>query len=169
MATVNLHTTSIKGSESPYPLHPASLDDAIQLGLIVCHGGRPGEASTAFVPIQLSRLYLLNNIDTIAGDTCTVVGYGERRGVRGANLELQMLGSNGEVLLNLDILRSISYPSTAKPVDRTFSSPFTSCLEARHSYAKQSPSAPDLPSSQGERGEVSLMGHHDWASPLRGP
>lgn len=74
VATVVLHTTIIKGGESPYPLHPASLDGAIQLSLIACHGGRPSEASTAFVPIQLSRLYLSNNNDTIAGDTCTVVG-----------------------------------------------------------------------------------------------
>lgn len=125
VATVDLHTTSIKGAESPYPLHPASLDGAIQLGLIACHGGRPSEASTALVPVQLSRLYLSNDIDNIAGDTCTVVARGERRGIRGANLGLQMLGPNGEVLLNLDNLRCISYSSAAKPADRTFSSPFT--------------------------------------------
>ena len=125
VATIDLHTTSIKGGESPYPLHPASLDGAVQLGLIACHGGRPSKASTAFVPVQLSRLYLSNEIDTIAGDTCTVVAHGERRGLRGANLDLQMLGPNGEVLLNLDNLRCIGYSSAAKPVDRTFSSPFT--------------------------------------------
>lgn len=125
VATVDLYTTSIKGGESPYPLHPASLDGAIQLGLIACHGGQPSEASTAFVPILLSRLYLSNDIDNIAGDTCTVVARGERRGIRGANLELQMLGPNGEVLLNVDNLRCISYSSASKPADRTFSSPFT--------------------------------------------
>lgn len=50
---------------------------------------------------------------------------GERRGIRGTTLDLQMLGHNGDVLLNLDNLRCISYSSAAKPVDRTFSSPFT--------------------------------------------
>lgn len=103
-------------------MHPASLDGAIQLGLIACHGGRPNEASTAFVPVQLSHLHLANDI---AGDTCTVVARGERRGIRSAYLDLQMLGPNGEVLLKVDTLRCISYSSEAKPVDKTFSSPFT--------------------------------------------
>lgn len=127
-ATVALHTTTsesagaIKGGESSYALHPASLDGAIQLGLIACHGGRSKEASTAFVPVQLSSMYLANDI---AGDTCTVVAHGERRGMRAAYLDLQMLGPNGETLLNIDALRCVSYSSEAKPVDKTFSSPFT--------------------------------------------
>ena len=85
VATVALHPTAsagaIKGGESRYALHPASLDGAIQLGLIACHRGRPNEASTAFVPVQLSHLYLANDV---AGDTCTVVTRGERHGIRGA-------------------------------------------------------------------------------------
>ena len=126
VATVALHPTAtagaIKGGESRYVLPPASLDGAIQLGLIACHGGQPNEANTAFVPVQLSHLYLANDI---AGDTCTVVARGERRGIRAAYLDLQMLGPNGEVLLNVDILRCISYSSEAKSVDKTFSSPFS--------------------------------------------
>ena len=126
VATVALHPTAsvgaIKGGESRYALHPASLDGAIQLELIACHGGRPNEASTAFVPVQLSHLYLATGIE---GDTSTIVARGERRGIRGAYLDLQMLGPNGEVLLNVDTSRCISYSSEAKPVDKTFSSPFT--------------------------------------------
>ncbi|KAL8906783.1 MAG: hypothetical protein Q9171_006132 [Xanthocarpia ochracea] len=127
-ATVALHTTSfesegaVKGGESRYPLHPASLDGAIQLGLIACHGGRPKGASTAFVPVQLSSIYLANDI---AGDACTVIAHGERRGMRAAYLDLQMLGPSSETLLKIDALRCISYSSEAKPVDKTFSSPFT--------------------------------------------
>ena len=122
VASVALHTTDIKGGESEYPLHPASLDGAIQLGLIACHGGRTNEASTGFVPVQLSRVYLANDIP---GDACTVVARGERRGIRGAHLDLRMLGPNGEVLLNVDAVRCISYSSEARPVDRSLSSPFT--------------------------------------------
>ncbi|KAK3291710.1 uncharacterized protein B0H64DRAFT_329829 [Chaetomium fimeti] len=125
VATVNLHTTSLKEGESHYPLHPASLDGMIQLGLVACHGGRPSEATTAFVPVQLSRLYLANNIDDVAADACTGVARGERRGVRGARLDFQLLGPAGEVLLQADSLRCISYSSAAKSIDRTFSSPFT--------------------------------------------
>ena len=124
VANVALNTTvgSIKGGESKYALHPASLDGAIQLGLIACHGGRPAEAHTAFVPVQLSQLYLKNDI---AGDACTVVARGERRGLRGAHLDLQMLGTNGEVLLNVASLRCLSFSSEAKSLDNTFSSPYT--------------------------------------------
>lgn len=127
-ATLALNTTAsesegaVKGGESKYPLHPASLDGAIQLGLIACHGGRPKEASTAFVPVQLSSMYLANDI---TGDTCTVTARGERRGMRAAYLDLHMLGPNGESLLNIDALRCISFSSEVKPVDQTFSSPFT--------------------------------------------
>ena len=73
-----------------------------------------------------------------------------------------MLGPNGEVLLNLDKPRRISYSSAVKPVDRTFSNPFTRLVwKLDISHAKQSPSAPELPSPQGERGKVTLMGHHE--------
>lgn len=125
---MNPHTTVseseavVKGGESRYPLHPTSLDGAIQLGLIACHGGRPKEATTAFVPVQLSSMYLANDI---AGDTCTLLAHGERRGMRAAYLDLQMLGLNSETLLKIDALRCISYSSEAKLVDKTFSSPFT--------------------------------------------
>jgi NADPH:quinone reductase-like Zn-dependent oxidoreductase/SAM-dependent methyltransferase/NADP-dependent 3-hydroxy acid dehydrogenase YdfG len=122
VADVALHTTDIEGGESRYPLHPASLDGAIQLGLIACHGGRSEEASTAFVPVQLSNLYLSNEI---AGDTATVVARGERRGIRGAYLDFQLLGPNGQVLLNAGTLRCISYSSEAKSSDKEFSSPYT--------------------------------------------
>lgn len=127
VATVDLHTTSLEGGESGYPLHPASLDGAIQLGLIACHGGRPSDASTAFVPVHLASLYLSNDIEKLAGEAgaCTAIAHGERRGLRGANLDLQMLGPGGEVLLRAEALRCVSYPGAAKPVDMAFSSPFT--------------------------------------------
>ncbi|KAK4663656.1 Type I Iterative PKS [Podospora pseudopauciseta] len=128
VATLNLRSTAglIKDGESAYPLHPASLDGAIQLGLIACHAGRSEDATTAFVPVQLPRLYLSNNINDLAGDKCTVMAHGEKRGIRGAHLDLQLLGPNGEVMLDAEGLRCISYSSAAKTTeDRTFSSPFT--------------------------------------------
>ena len=123
-ADLALNTTAgvIRGGESKYPLHPASFDGAIQLGLVAAHGGRPGDASTAFVPVQLSHLYLANDI---TGVTCTVFARGERRGLRAAYLDLQILGSNGEVMLSVDTLRCISYSTEAKSSDKTFSSPYT--------------------------------------------
>ena len=124
VANLALNTTAgvIRGGESKYPLHPASFDGAIQLGLIAAHGGQLGEASTAFVPVQLSNLHLANDI---TDDACIVVARGERRGIRAAYLDLQVLGLNGEVMLSVDSLRCISYSTEAKSLDNTFSSPYT--------------------------------------------
>ncbi|KAI2615596.1 hypothetical protein GGR54DRAFT_257903 [Hypoxylon sp. NC1633] len=128
LATIDLRTTSIKGGESPYPLHPASLDGVIQLGLIACHGGRTNAASTAFVPVHLPQLFLSNEMNklTKVDGTCTAVARGERRGVRGAHLGLKMFGPNGEVLLHAESVRCISYSSATKlPMDTAFNSPYT--------------------------------------------
>ena len=64
-AKVALNKTAgtIEGGESSYPLHPAALDATFQLGLIACHGGQVEKASTAFVPIHLSQLYLKEGFD----------------------------------------------------------------------------------------------------------
>ncbi|KAF2799143.1 hypothetical protein K505DRAFT_356833 [Melanomma pulvis-pyrius CBS 109.77] len=123
-ARVSMNTTAemIKGGESSYAMHPASLDGTIQLGLIACHGGQVDLASTAFVPVQLSRLYLKNGINE---GSYTAVAKGETRGARGAYLDLQMMSENGEIVLHVDNIRCVSYSSESKVVDRTFSSPFT--------------------------------------------
>ncbi|KAK8024710.1 polyketide synthase [Apiospora arundinis] len=131
VATINLHTTSVPEGESRYPVHPASLDGAIQLGLIACSSGRPSEARNAFVPVHLSRLYLSNTIDMLTrdADAYSAVAHGERRGVRGAELDLQILGPAGELLVRAEGLRCVSYSRAARPTaaatDRAFSSPFT--------------------------------------------
>lgn len=124
VATVDLKPSTVMGGESRYPVHPASLDGAIQLGLIACHKGRSDEASTAFLPVRIPRLYISNDIRQ---DTCTVTARGARRGIRSAHLDLQMLGPNGEVLLSAENLRCISYSREARNVedDTVFSSPFT--------------------------------------------
>lgn len=124
VADLALDTTAgvISGGESKYPLHPASLDGAIQLGLVAAHGGRPGDASNAFVPVQLSHMYLSNDF---TGSTCTAAGRGEKRGLRAAYLDLQIFGPNNTVMLNIDSLRCLSYSTEAKSLDKLFSSPYT--------------------------------------------
>lgn len=80
------------------------------------------QATTAFVPVQFSSMYLA---DDIAGDTGTLHAQGERHGVSAAYLDLQTLGPNSEILLKIDAFRCISCSSEARPVDKTFSSPFS--------------------------------------------
>ncbi|KAL9109918.1 MAG: hypothetical protein Q9227_005441 [Pyrenula ochraceoflavens] len=126
-AKVALKTTvgTIKGGESSYPIHPASLDALIQLGLVSCHGGQIDKAKTAYVPIHLPRLYLRNGVNESWG-TATAVG--ELRGQRGAYAKLKLFNQAGNVILNADSLRLVRY-SEAGPADgvqsKAFSSPFT--------------------------------------------
>ena len=127
LAKVALKTTAntIIGGESSYPLHPASLDAIIQLALIACHGGQVEKTSTAFVPIHLNELYIKNGNDQ---DWGTAIARGELRGLRGAYAKLQLLNQTGDVVLDIDSLRCISY-SESKSSDnvetKAFTSPFT--------------------------------------------
>jgi hypothetical protein len=96
----------------------------IQLGLLACHGGRTDKATIAFVPIHLSQLHLRAGI---AQDWGTAVALGEFRGLRSAYLQLQLQSQAGELLLDLQNLRCISYSLEAqdKGNSKAFASPFT--------------------------------------------
>ncbi|KAL1883173.1 Type I Iterative PKS [Diaporthe australafricana] len=126
-AKVALKTTAgtITG-ESIYPLHPASLDSLFQLGLIACHGAKLGTATTAFVPIHLSQMYLNSCGNT--EDWAVGRAIGELRGLRGAYAKLQLLSPSGDLVLDIDSLRCISYSeskSFANEQGKAFSSPFS--------------------------------------------
>ncbi|ROT40784.1 hypothetical protein SODALDRAFT_396446 [Sodiomyces alkalinus F11] len=129
-AKLALKTTAgtIKGGESSYPLHPASLDALFQLGLIACHRGQIETAGTAFVPIHISQVYLKHGNQE---DWGVGVAKGELRGLRGAYAQLQLLDQSGQLMLDVASLRCISYgDSSTAPEDALggslpFSGPFT--------------------------------------------
>ncbi|KAI9752218.1 MAG: Type I Iterative PKS [Chaenotheca gracillima] len=127
-AKLGLKTTAdtVKGGESAYPIHPASLDAMIQLGLLASHGGQTDRATTAFVPIHLSHLQLRAGSDQ---DWGTAVAQGDFKGLRAAYLQLQLQSQTGDLLLNIEDLRCVSYsledqPPTKGP-SQAFASPFT--------------------------------------------
>ena len=130
-AKLGLETTAgvVKGGESSYPIHPASLDGMIQLGLVAVHGGQTDRATTAFVPIHMSELYLKAGNDE---DWGKATAHGEFRGLRSAYLQLQLQSQNDEVLLNVKDLRCISYSledqASGTSRTKTFASPFTRLL-----------------------------------------
>ncbi|KAH6651430.1 hypothetical protein BKA67DRAFT_537308 [Truncatella angustata] len=127
-AAVRLDTTAgtIDGGESFYPIHPASLDATFQLGLIACYGGQIEAANTAFVPVHLSQLYLRTGLSQTRG---TAIAHGRIQGLRGAYIQLQMLDQNGDVTLEIDTLRCISFKesktSGKSQHEKNYSSPFT--------------------------------------------
>ncbi|KAI0502734.1 hypothetical protein F5B22DRAFT_640677 [Xylaria bambusicola] len=104
----------IQGGDSRYALHPTALDGALQLGLIACYGGSVEATTTAFVPVNFSRIYIKNVIHNGDRNSAMVAAQGELRGLRGAYInQLQMLDGNDEVILNIERLRCVSYISEA--------------------------------------------------------
>jgi hypothetical protein len=125
-AKLGLKTTDdiVKGGESTYQIHPASLDAMIQLGLLACQGGQTDKATIAFVPIHLSQLHLkAGSVE----DWGTAVAHGEFKGLRSASLQLQLQSQAGELLLDIQDLRCISYSLEVqdKGNSKAFASPFT--------------------------------------------
>ncbi|KAH8721524.1 beta-ketoacyl synthase domain-containing protein [Phaeosphaeriaceae sp. PMI808] len=120
-------TTGAMSEESSYILHPASLDGAIQLGLIACHGGQADRASTAFVPVNFTQLYISTRIPQDL-ESATAVARGERRGLRGAYLDFVLKTSDGRNVLHVEGLRCTSYSRASQSLDKAYSSPFTRLL-----------------------------------------
>ena len=126
-AKLGLKTTAgnVKGGESAYLIHPASLDAMIQLGLLASHGGQIDRATTAFVPIHMSELHLRAGNDQ---DWGIAAAYGEFRGLRSTYLQLQLQSQTGDVLLNIKDLRCIRYSLEDQPLvnggTKAFASPF---------------------------------------------
>jgi ubiquinone/menaquinone biosynthesis C-methylase UbiE len=113
--------------QSPYMLHPASLDGAIQLGLIACHNSQAEEASSAFVPVHFSQLYLSTGLPE-GLESANVVARGERHGLRGAYLDFVMKTPDGREFLQVKDLRCASYSRMSQSRDQAYSSPFTRLL-----------------------------------------
>ncbi|KAF1960291.1 hypothetical protein CC80DRAFT_513899 [Byssothecium circinans] len=119
--------------QSPYVLHPASLDGAIQLGLIACHNSQAEEASSAFVPVHFSQLYLSAGLPEDLG-SANVVARGERHGLRGAHLDFVMRTPDGREILQVTDLCCSSYSRMSHSRDQAYSSPFTHNSQRRELF-----------------------------------
>jgi len=128
MASVALNKTAgtIKGGESNYPLHPAALSAAFQLAIIVFYGGEVEKANAAFVPVQLSELYLKAGVRQ---DWGRAIARGSIQGFRSAYAQLQMMDPSGDIFLEVDSMRFTSFKESKLTKEmkskQPFSSPFT--------------------------------------------
>jgi acyl transferase domain-containing protein/NADPH:quinone reductase-like Zn-dependent oxidoreductase/NADP-dependent 3-hydroxy acid dehydrogenase YdfG/acyl carrier protein len=107
-AKLALNTTAgmFPGGESPYPIHPASLDLVIRLGLMACNGGQ-AETASVQLPIHFGQMRF--NRGRLEGRKwATGISRGELRGLRGAYAQLQMLDEEGNVMLDVDNMRFTS-------------------------------------------------------------
>ena len=129
-AKLALKTTAgmFPGGESEYPIHPASLDLVIRLGLMACNGGQ-AETGSVQLPIHLDQMRFklggLHNLQWATG-----LARGELRGLRGAYAQLQMLSEMGDVILDVDNMRYIDLSneqqssSAVYQARKAYSSPF---------------------------------------------
>lgn len=129
-AKLALNTTAgmFPGGESDYPIHPASLDLIIRLGLMACNGGQ-AETGSVQLPIHLDQMrFKLGGLQ--GRQWATGLARGELRGLRGAYAQLQMLGEKGDVILDVDNMRFIDLAneqqssSAVNQARKAYSSPF---------------------------------------------
>ncbi|KAJ8119511.1 hypothetical protein ONZ43_g3549 [Nemania bipapillata] len=129
-SSLQLNTTKdlFPGGESPYPIHPASLDLVIRLGLMACNGGQ-AETASVQLPIHLNEMkFKHGRLDGL--NSATGVSRGELCGLRGAYAQLQLLDESGDVILDVDNMRFTSLNNDQQSsLDRvqshdTFASPF---------------------------------------------
>lgn len=129
-AKLALNTTAgmFPGGESSYPIHPASLDLVIRLGLMACNGGQ-AETASVQLPIHFNQMKF--KYGRLSGrEWATGVSRGELRGLRGAYAQLQMLDDTGDVILDVDNMRFTSLNNEQQTLSsgghagRAFASPY---------------------------------------------
>jgi NADPH:quinone reductase-like Zn-dependent oxidoreductase/NAD(P)-dependent dehydrogenase (short-subunit alcohol dehydrogenase family)/SAM-dependent methyltransferase/acyl carrier protein len=125
-ATVQLDRTvaTIEGGESIYPVHPITLDAAFQLGLISCYGGQLERANTAFVPVHISHMRL--NATEAGPSHGTITAQGRTQGLRSAYVRSQVCDANGNLIVEVDTLRCISYKESKSAKQLASAIPFNS-------------------------------------------
>lgn len=172
-AKLALNTTAgmFPGGESSYPIHPASLDLVIRLGLMACNGGQ-AETASVQLPIHLDQMRFKHG--RLQGrDWATGLARGELRGLRGAYAQLQMLDETGDVILDVDNMRFIDLnneqqsSSDRVQANKAYSSPFTRLvwrpdirtLSKQQCRALFSPSAEKTGAFPRLSNIVDLMGH----------
>ncbi|KAL8886198.1 MAG: hypothetical protein Q9215_006064 [Flavoplaca cf. flavocitrina] len=124
-ANVALHSTkdTVKYGESPYAIHPATVDLCLQLALMACHAGQTENVHKAFVPVVVDEMSLWIPSER---DNAAEFGYGqasgELRGLRGAYASTELYGKSGQNLINIRQLRCVAYDGTSSDDSEAFAS-----------------------------------------------
>lgn len=115
-AQVALHSTTgtLPYGESPYPIHPATVDLCLQLALMACHAGQSENVRKAFVPVVADEmtLWIPDEADKVS-DHGYAQATGECRGLRGAYASTELFGNSGQSLMNIKQLRCVAYDGSS--------------------------------------------------------
>lgn len=115
-ANVALHSTkdTVKYGESPYAIHPATIDLCLQLALMACHAGQIENVNKAFVPVVADEMSLwIPSEEDNAADFGYGQASGELRGLRGAYASTELYGKSGQNLMSIRQLRCVAYDGTS--------------------------------------------------------
>jgi acyl transferase domain-containing protein/NADPH:quinone reductase-like Zn-dependent oxidoreductase len=110
-ARIGLATTDqyfTQGPESPYVIHPASLDLCHQLALIACHGGQTGRFRNAFVPVHIDEITVWPESGQHE-KWGQGIATGELKGLRGAHADVQLFSQSGDPRVEITNLKCVAY------------------------------------------------------------
>lgn len=104
---------NVKGGESSYAIHPATLDTCLQLALISCHAGQVENVEKAFVPIVADSISIW--VSESREQQGRGVASGELRGLRGLYARTQLYSTSGAPLLDMNELKCVTYDAGLEP------------------------------------------------------
>ena len=102
-------TKDVVNAESAYTLHPATLDNCLQLANIAAYSGNFDSAKQAYIPVMFDDLTIWNTKDREHSGPGYAVAEGKLRGSRGMYSRAQLFTSSGEVLMDMNYFKGISY------------------------------------------------------------
>lgn len=135
-ATVPIRRESgtMKG-ESPYALHPSSIDNCLQVALMSIYSGMVNNVNTGYVPVKIKEVTIhVPKTETAVGKAFARTTL---KGVRSAMCSVQLV-ADGHVLLDIDDMRAIAYDNAVPPKSQaTIENPFWhSCWVPQNSPAE---------------------------------
>ncbi|KAM0813112.1 putative KR domain-containing protein [Seiridium cardinale] len=102
--------------ESRYPLHPASIDSALQLCIAAIHAGRSNAMEYGAIPIQADEVTIWPPTEEqIEKVKASAYAWCDQRGIRNFETSAQITAHDGELVAEIRSLRCVSYEVAVPP------------------------------------------------------
>ncbi|KAH8200322.1 hypothetical protein TruAng_005538 [Truncatella angustata] len=127
-STTNIRTQVDESlDESRYPLHPASIDSVLQLCIASIHAGRTKAMEYGAIPIQADEVTIWPPTqEQIKSTKATAYAWCDQRGIRNFETSAQMTADDGELVVEIKSLRTVSYEAGVpqKPTSALSEAPY---------------------------------------------
>lgn len=109
-STVVKKTSGLVQGESRYVMHPATIDSCLQLVIVSMYAGRIEDMTCGAVPIQVDEVTLwVPTEGQLQNPEAKAYAWTDELGARLTFNGLQMVGSDGQMLLSIEGMRCITY------------------------------------------------------------